>query len=120
MARVAVAGSGTGRCKALMRSSSRLFNDLLFKGLAGLQDEERQRSVDGRNEYERSKAVVVAFFREWHGSALATTVCRSNECGDCCVSWLDGLDRVIVNGLITHFLPADLITRLGVMVDFAG
>ena len=27
---------------------------------------------------------------------------------------------VIVNGLITHFLPADLITGLGVMVDFAG
>ena len=76
-----------------MRSSSRLFNDLLFKGLAGLQDEERQRSVDGRNEYERSKAVVVAFFREWHGSALATAVFRSDELGYCCVSWLDGLDR---------------------------
>ena len=76
-----------------MRSSSRLFKDLLFKGLAGLQDEERQRSVDGRNERERSEAVVVAFFREWHGSALATAVYRSNECGDCCVSWLDGLDR---------------------------
>ena len=27
---------------------------------------------------------------------------------------------VIVNGLITLFLPADLITGLGVMVDFAG
>jgi putative ATP-binding cassette transporter len=27
---------------------------------------------------------------------------------------------VIVNGLITHFLPADLITGLGEMVDFAG
>jgi len=27
---------------------------------------------------------------------------------------------VIANGLITHFLPADLITGLGVMVDFAG
>lgn len=76
-----------------MRSTSRLFNGLLLEGLAGLQDEERQRSVDGRNEYERSKAVVIAFFRERHGSALATTVCRSNECGNCCVSWLDGLDR---------------------------
>ena len=62
MARVAVAGSGTGRCKALMRSIARLFNGPLLKGLAGLQDEERQRSVDGRNERERSTAVVVAFF----------------------------------------------------------
>ena len=76
-----------------MRSTSRLFNDPLSKGLAGLQDGERQRSVDGRNERERSEAVVVAFFREWHGSALATAVYRSDVLRDCCVSRLISLDR---------------------------
>ena len=93
MARVAVAGSGTGRCKALMRSMQRLFNGLLFKRLAGFQDGERQRSVDGRNEYERSMSFVVAIFREWHGSALAAAVYRSVVFCDCCVSWLISQDR---------------------------
>ena len=62
MARVAVAASGTGRCKELMQSVSRLFNYLVLQRLAGLQDEEWQRSVDGHNERERSTAAVVAFF----------------------------------------------------------
>ena len=65
----------------------------MFKGLTGLQDDKRQSSVDGRNEYERSKAVVAAIFREWHGSALTAAVYRSDELSDCCVSWLISQDR---------------------------
>lgn len=64
----------------------------MLQRLAGLQDEEWQRSVDGHNERERSTAAVVAFFREWHGSALALAVYRFDECCHCFVSWLDGLD----------------------------
>ena len=74
MARVAVAGSGTGRCKALMRSLRRLFNDLLLGVPAGLQGEACNGVLMHAMHRRGLRRLLPLLRGAWQGSGLAMAV----------------------------------------------
>ena len=120
MARVAVAGSGTGRCKALMRSIERLGNDLLSKDLAGVQGVGWTEVFKGVKNMKGLRQLLLPFFVEGTDRRSLQLFVALMISAIALSLGLSAWTIVIVNSLITHFLPTDLIAGLSVMVDFVA